>query len=46
MDVRLNQVSIETVSAIDDLCKKNKFEATRARRELFEAQRALEKSQL
>ena len=43
MDMRLNQVSIETVAAIDDLCKKNKLEAQRARRELFEAQRALDK---
>jgi len=45
MDMRLNQVSIETVAAIDDLCKKNKLDAQRAKRELFEAQRQLEKVQ-
>ena len=44
MDMRQNPtLSIETIAAIEDLCKKNKLDAQRARRELFEAQRALDK---
>lgn len=43
LDLRLNQVSVETVAAIEGICKKNKLDAQRARRELFEAQRLAEK---
>lgn len=42
MDLRLNQISVDTVAAVDDLCKKNKLEAQRTRRELFEAHRQAE----
>ena len=37
-----NQITVDTVAAVDDACKKNKLEAHRARREYLEAVRLQE----
>ena len=42
LDLRLNQISVDTVAAIEDVCKKNKVDAQRARREYMEAVRLQE----
>merc|ERR1740130_1762832 len=42
MDLRLNQITVDTVAAVEDACKKNKLEAHRARREYLEAVRLQE----
>ena len=34
-----SQISLDTAAAIDEICKTNKLDAQRTRRELFEAQR-------
>ena len=33
------QISVDTAAAIDEICKTNKLDAQRMRREAFEAQR-------
>ena len=40
LDLRLNQISVDTAAAIDEICKTNRAEAQRTRREMLEAQRA------
>ena len=40
LDLRLNQVSVDTAAAVDEICKTNKSDAQRTRRAMFEAQRA------
>ena len=41
LDLRLNQISVDTAAAIDEICKTNKLDVQRMRRETFEAQREL-----
>ena len=35
----MTQISLDTAAAIDEICKTNKLDAQRMRREMFEAQR-------
>ena len=39
LDLRLNQISVDTAAAIDEICKANKLDLQKQRREAFEAQR-------
>jgi Ran GTPase-activating protein (RanGAP) involved in mRNA processing and transport len=38
LDLRQNQISVDTTAAIDEACKLNKQKAQALRRDLFEAQ--------
>jgi len=40
MDLRMNPIGVDTAAAIDEICKTNKLDAQRMRRDLFEAQQA------
>lgn len=39
LDLRLNQISVDTAAAIDEICKANKMDLQAKRREMFEKQR-------
>jgi hypothetical protein len=39
LDLRLNQISVDTAAAIDEICKANKMDLQTRRREMFEKQR-------